>query len=59
MTVNEVIAELQAIVTVHPDAGAAQVWGRMRHDGQWTTNFRVTAIGYDHRHHPPRMQLEN
>jgi len=58
VTANEVIAELTSIVAVHPDAGTAQVWGSMK-DGKLTHNFHVLGIGYDRRHHPPRVKLEN
>lgn len=54
MSVEELIKELKTIVKVHPEAKEAEVWAE-GHDAM----FHVYNIGYDTKHRPKRLKLEN
>lgn len=56
MNVVELLKKLEGIIDVHPEAKEAEVWGASVEKGY---SFHITSIGYDKRHHPARMKLED
>jgi hypothetical protein len=54
MTLETLVKELQAIMKVHPKAKDAQVIAENIDGGQ----IRVSYVGYDTKHSPSRIKLE-
>ena len=54
MTLIDLIKELQAILKVHPEAGEAQIWAEPGDSDP----IRISYVGYDKRHTPHRIKLE-
>lgn len=60
MTVNSLIEELALIVKVHPEALDAEVWAIKNPDyGESGAHFHVNYIGFDKKHKPARIKLED
>lgn len=51
MTLNDLITFLNKIKKVHPEAGEAQVWA--------SSDYQVNSVGFDKKHKPARIKLED
>ena len=51
MTLNDLLEFLQKIKKIHPEAGEAAVWAG--------SDYLIQAVGYDKKHKPARIKLED
>jgi hypothetical protein len=60
MTTCDLIDLLRSIVENHPGAADAQAWVYIS-NGKYSQGdrFPIKAIGYDTKHKPPRIKLED
>jgi hypothetical protein len=56
VTLGELVKELNAIMTVHPEAKESAVWAMGL---ETDTTFRIKYVAFDRRHKPPRIRLED
>jgi hypothetical protein len=56
MNIADMIRMFRDIVAAHPEADKAEVWAE-NYTGDM--KFHIKTIGYDKRHHPPRIKLED
>jgi hypothetical protein len=58
VTADELVKELLTIFKVHPEARDAEVWAQIYGEYGSHSSFHMKYLGYDTRHKPARIKLE-
>lgn len=58
MSAEELVKELTTIFKVHPEAKGAEVWAKILGEYGSHDTFHMKFIGYDTKHKPSRLYVE-